>query len=125
MMKHSTRVRVITQVAIVLLLVFYAVVSAEAQTITVRGKVVAVADGDTIIILDANKHQHKIRFQGIDAPERSQAFGTRARQHLSDLVFGKDVEVRIDKRDRYGRSVSVVRRDGTDINLAIIQAGFA
>ncbi len=59
-------------------------ISTAAQGSVVRGRVVAIADGDTITVLDANKRQYKIRFQGIDAPERSQAFGTRARQHLSD-----------------------------------------
>lgn len=92
---------------------------------SVVGRVVAIADGDTLTVLDSNKRQHKVRLQGIDAPERRQAFGVRARQHLSDLVFNKNVEVRVDKKDRYGRSVSVVMLDGTDINLAMIQAGFA
>lgn len=36
------------------------------------GKVVKVADGDTITVLD-NNIQHRIRLQGIDAPERKQA----------------------------------------------------
>jgi endonuclease YncB( thermonuclease family) len=45
-------------------------------------------DGDTIVVLDANKVQHKIRLQGIDAPERHQAFGTKSREHLPDLVAG-------------------------------------
>ena len=39
------------------------------------GKVVSVADGDTITILDGDRTQHKIRLSGIDAPERSQALG--------------------------------------------------
>jgi len=45
---------------------------------TIEGKVVGVADGDTITVLDADKIQHKIRLAGIDAPEKKQAFGNRS-----------------------------------------------
>lgn len=65
--------------------------SVHADTIT--GRVVGVADGDTITVLDANRQQHKIRLQGIDAPEKAQPFGERSKQNLSRLVFGKDVRV--------------------------------
>jgi len=77
--------------------------SASAQQQTITGKVVGVSDGDTITVLDADKRQHKIRLEGIDAPESSQDYGSRAKQSLSDLVFGKTVTVTSSKRDRYGR----------------------
>jgi micrococcal nuclease len=54
----------------------------------INGKVVKVADGDTITVLK-NKTQHKIRLFGIDAPERRQDFSDRAKQFVADLVFGK------------------------------------
>lgn len=73
-----------------------------------EGKVVSVADGDTITVLDSNKIQHKIRLSGIDAPERGQAFGNVSKQHLANLVFGKAVKVETTKKDRYGRSVGKV-----------------
>jgi len=53
------------------LLVF--AISAHAETIT--GRVVGIADGDTVTVLDAQKVQHKIRLAGIDAPEKAQPFG--------------------------------------------------
>ena len=49
-----------------------------ANAETVSGRVVGVADGDTITVLDADKVQHKIRLDGIDAPEKKQAFGIAA-----------------------------------------------
>jgi endonuclease YncB( thermonuclease family) len=64
------------------------------------GRVVRVTDGDTIVVLDANNSQHKNRLQGIDAPERKQAFGTKSKEHLSDSVTGKIVIVDYSKRDR-------------------------
>ena len=71
----------------------------------ISGRVVGVADGDTITVLDAAKTQHKVRLAGIDALEKAQAFGERSKQNLSALVFGKDVRADCNKRDRYGRDV--------------------
>jgi hypothetical protein len=49
----------------------------------IEGRVVGVSDGDTITVLDDSNTQHKIRFTGIDAPEKGQAFGERSKQGLS------------------------------------------
>jgi endonuclease YncB( thermonuclease family) len=91
--------------------------SAAAQPQTITGKVVAIADGDTLTVLDASNRQHKIRLDGIDAPESSQDWGSRAKQSLSDLVFGKTVTVISSKKDRYGRTLGKVMLDKRDINL--------
>jgi len=92
---------------------------------TLTGRVVRVTDGDTIVILDANDTQHKIRLTGIDAPERGQAFGTKSKEHLSDSVAGETVVVEYDKYDRYGRVLGKVLLDGNDVNLEQIEAGLA
>src|SRR5882672_476396 len=80
----------------------------------IAGKVVGVTDGDTVTILDDRNIQHKIRLEGIDAPERSQDFGSVSRQNLSKLVFGRRVQVIGDKSDRYGRTVAKIMIDGRD-----------
>ena len=92
---------------------------------TIAGRVVGVADGDTVTVLDANKARHKIRLSGIDAPEKNQPFGQRSKQSLSDLVFAKTVTVEADKRDRYGREVGKVLVSGIDANLVQVQRGLA
>jgi endonuclease YncB( thermonuclease family) len=79
---------------------------AHADTLT--GTVVAVADGDTITVLDANHEQHKIRLAGIDAPEKSQPFGQNSKQSMSTLIFGKEVDVQWHKHDRYQRIIGKV-----------------
>jgi len=104
--------------------------SAGATRATTRskalvGKVVSIADGDTLTVLDASDTQHRIRLSGIDAPESRQAFGTRSRQHLADLDFSKVVTVEYDKRDRYGRTLGKVLIDGRDANLEQIKSGMA
>ena len=96
-----------------------------AHADTLSGRVVRVTDGDTIVILDSNNTQHKIRLTGIDAPERKQAFGTKSKEHLSYSVAGKFVIVEYSKRDRYQRILGKVLLDDDDMNLDQIQAGLA
>lgn len=91
----------------------------------IQGKVVSVTDGDTITVLDQSKTQHKIRLSGIDAPERGMPFGKKSKEHLSELVAGKQVTVETTKLDRYKRSVGKVLVEGLDANLAQVEAGFA
>ena len=97
----------------------------NAFAITIVGRVVGVADGDTVTVLDADKTQHKIRLSGIDAPEKKQPFGQRSKESLSELVFSKTVTVVTDKRDRYGREVGKVLIEGVDANLVQVQRGYA
>ena len=79
-----------------------------ARAEILHGVVVGVSDGDTITVLDAGNQQHKIRLAGIDAPEKKQDFGQRSKEHLSQLVFGKQVEVEWKKLDRYKRVIGKV-----------------
>jgi endonuclease YncB( thermonuclease family) len=90
-----------------------------------EGKVVAVSDGDTLIVLTPEKQQIKVRLVEIDAPEKSQAYGQRSKQSLSDLVFGKQVHVEQQDRDRYGRVVGRVYAGGLDINAEQVKRGMA
>ncbi len=91
----------------------------------ITGRVVGVADGDTITVLDADKVQHKIRLSGIDAPEKKQPFGNRSKESLSDLAFDKTVDVETSKRDRYGRQIGKVLVNGRDVNLVQVERGMA
>lgn len=84
-----------------------------------------VADGETLIVFDTTNTQHRIRLQGIDAPERKQPFGKKSKAYLSDLVAGKEVTVEYNKRDRYRRILEVVMIGGEDANLRQIKGGFA
>jgi endonuclease YncB( thermonuclease family) len=91
----------------------------------VSGRVVGVADGDTVTVLDGENTQHKIRLMGIDAPEKAMPFGQRSKQSLSGLIFGKEVQVEVRAKDRYKREVGRILLDGRDINLAQVQSGMA
>jgi micrococcal nuclease len=97
------RVRILT--CIVALIVLAWTVPARAEDFT--GKVVGISDGDTITVL-RGRTPVKIRLHGIDSPESSQDYGTRAKQATSELAFGKVVTVQSRGTDRYGRTVALL-----------------
>lgn len=90
-----------------------------------EGRVVKVYDGDTITLLDKDMQQHRIRFYGIDAPEKSQSFGKRSQENLANMIAGKMVDVDVQAEDRYGRSVGIVYLDDVDINKRQVADGYA
>ena len=95
----------------------------SAETFT--GPVIGVADGDTISVLRAGRRE-VVRLRGIDAPERRQAYGERAKQHAAALAFGKVVAVEAAGRDRHGRLLAEVRLpDGRSLNQELVRAGLA
>lgn len=55
------------------------------------GRVVAIADGDTLTVLIAAQQHVRVRLAEIDTPEAGQPYGSRAREALSELAFGKEV----------------------------------
>lgn len=90
-----------------------------------RGKVVGVADGDTITVLRDGRDQVKIRLYGIDAPESGQPFGKASKRNLAAMVYGQQVQVEVMDTDRYGRTVARVFVHGEDVNAAQLRSGHA
>lgn len=91
----------------------------------VVGLVVAIADGDTLTVLNEDFQQVKVRLAEIDAPEKRQPFGARSRQSLSDLCHEKRAEVRVIDVDRYKRIVGRVTCAGVDANAEQVRRGLA
>lgn len=99
--------------------------------------VVAVSDGDTFTARCGEPGQYeqvKVRMAAIDAPERRQAFGERAKEALSEVIYKQTVEMQCPKTDHYKRSVCTVRvaprsaPDGPrtlDVGLAMVSIGLA
>lgn len=84
-----------------------------------------VSDGDTITLLDAQHHQHKIGLDGIGAPESRQPFGGASKRHLSELAVNREAVAECHKTDRYGREVCRVLVGGTDVCLDLPPSGYA
>ena len=88
-------------------------------------KVVSVTDGDTIKVYNAEQGQVKIRFYGIDTPEKAQPYGKAAGKYLTSLIAGAVVEVESVTKDRYGRTVGIVWNNETNINQEMVRSGYA
>ena len=85
---------------------------------------VSVHDGDTLTVL-IDHRPVRVRLTDIDAPELGQPFGTRSRQSLSELCFGKPAELDVRSRDRYGRTLAQVTCVGKDANAEQVRRGYA
>jgi endonuclease YncB( thermonuclease family) len=99
--------------AVASLLALFMVV-APATAADFKGEVIRVLDGDTIEVLHEKKPE-RIRLYGIDCPERGQAFGQKAKQATSLLLFGKEVRIERHGRDKHRRTMGTVF-DG-DLNV--------
>ena len=95
------------------------------QDHVITGRVIAVADGDTVTVLDQNNQQHKIRLAAIDTPERGQPFGQAARDAIGTLCYNRFVTVRVQESDRYGRLIGWINADGQSINHRLVRDGMA
>ena len=109
--------------SLVAYLIFSFTLSATADVLD--GTVVGISDGDTITVLDKTRKEHKVRLMGIDAPEKSQAFGSEAKQTLSNYIYKKEVTVEYKKYDKFKRIVGKVTMDSQDICLQMISDGMA
>ena len=91
-----------------------------------QAKVIHIADGDTITVLNQSNKQIKIRLNGIDCPEKGQAYGNKAKNFTKDLVAGQPVTIQAHDQDRYGRTIgNVIVGDGRSLSQELLKAGYA
>lgn len=89
------------------------------------GVVSHVTDGDTLWVRPEGGAPVKVRLQGIDAPERCQAWGPQAREALAARVLHRQVQVRVRAKDDYQRTIGVVELDGQDVAAWLVREGHA
>ncbi|TXN37725.1 nuclease [Flagellimonas hymeniacidonis] len=91
-----------------------------------KGKVVQVKDGDTVVILDEDNQQHVIRVADIDCPEYAQPFSKVAKRFTSDEIYLKLVFVEEKGKDRYGRIIGFINYDsGKNLSEELLKKGLA
>lgn len=116
--------RLLTGGVLALTLFLLAAKAALGDAITPR--VIGLQDSDPIAVLAPGNVQYRIRLAGFDAPEHDQAFGTRSKQNLSGLVFGKTVNLDCGKGESYGRLVcTILLPTGEDVCLDQVRVGMA
>lgn len=111
------------QVYLIFLAILFALPAYSSDNTPIAGRVVDVADGDTITVLTQNQDQIKIRLSGVDCPESFQVHGEKAKQFTSSLVSGKRVRLEPETVDQYGRTVALVFMGGTNVNEQIVAHG--
>ena len=92
---------------------------------TLSGKVVAIKDGDTVVVLDSLNNQTTLRLAEVDCPEKNQPFGTKAKQFTSEQIYFKTIKYVITDTDKYGRSIAMIYYDTDNkyLSAEIIKAG--
>ena len=130
--------RAVALVAIAAL--FASAPSAAAPDLTDRGEgeVVGIVDGDTIdVLVDADLAMRlgfpkrksplsfRMRLDQVDTPERGQPWGKKAKEALSDLIFGRRVRFVIVDVDRYDRAVAQVYLGDHWVNTWLVEQGHA
>ena len=88
-----------------------------------EGKVISVLDGGTIEVLHDHKPE-RIRLYGIDCPEKRQAFGQKAKQATSSLLFGKEVRIESHGRDEHRRTLGTVFDGDLNVNQELVKEGW-
>ena len=101
----------------------------------VSAKVIAVIDGDTLLLMPLNASRasprfYKLRLADIDAPELGQPFGLESKRDLAGLVLHQQVRVVTVATDRYGRRIGWISfagptNTGVDINTELVERGDA
>jgi endonuclease YncB( thermonuclease family) len=95
-----------------------------AQAETFSAKVIAVMDGDTVMVL-RDGQKLKIRMANIDAPEKGQAYGKQSRDSLLEMVGKKQVQIDSQAIDQYGRMIGSISEGGRNVNQEQVRRGMA
>lgn len=109
---------------ITLLFLLFSLTTLFSQT-TLKAKVIGIKDGDTVVVLDSLNNQTTLRLAEVDCPEKSQPFGTKAKQFTSDQIYLKTIQYLVTDKDRYGRSIAMIYYDEDNkyLSAEIIKAG--
>ena len=115
-------------------LIFLSLLAFATSSAALSGLVTRVADGDTLWVRlepsesradPGGRRPLKIRLQGIDAPERCQAWGAQAKAALEGRVLHRKVRLKSSATDDYHRSIATLELDGEDIGAWMVGHGHA
>lgn len=110
--------------AILLALLILSAAATSDDRPVLAGRVTKIVDGDTIDV-KLQSGPIRIRFHGVDAPEKAQAHGKEATAALSALIMGRDVQIEPFEQDRYDRLIGIVYLDELNVNAELVRNGHA
>lgn len=97
----------------------------KLESKNLKGTIIHVSDGDTVTLLESSGRKHKIRLNGIDAPEIGQPYGEEAKAYVERMVLHQSVEVLVAGTDQYKRILGEVYAGATNINEELLKQGLA
>lgn len=101
------------------------VASLHAQR-EVWGKVVKIKDGDTFVLLLADKSEVTVRLAYIDCPEKGQSYYQKAKDYTSTMIFGSNIKCLLLKKEKYQRFLGVAYLpDDSQLNEILVRQGWA
>jgi endonuclease YncB( thermonuclease family) len=91
-----------------------------------QGRVIKVAGGDALSLLDEQGREHSLHLAFVDTPELGQPFGDEAQTALASLVLNRQVTAKVlgADGDRL-QFAEVTRQDGQQVGLELIRRGLA
>ena len=96
--------------------------AADATNPVLVGVVTKVVDADTIDVR-LSSGSLRVRLYGIDAPERSQPWGSEATAFLSGKILHQTVELEPFQQDRYERMIAIVHKGDVNVNTELMRLG--
>jgi endonuclease YncB( thermonuclease family) len=97
-----------------------------ASAETIEGRIVAVADGDSLtVVVNKDKKRYRVRLAEIDAPELKQPFGAASRKSLAEICLKKPAAIEVIETDVHKRVIARVKCEGIDANLEQVRRGMA
>ena len=97
---------------------------AANQAQYIDGKVISITDGDTFRIESENR-RITVKLAGVDAPYKNQEYGMKARQMLGNLLFNKNIRIKVVARTGVSYLEGVVYLDNKDVNAEMVRHGYA
>jgi endonuclease YncB( thermonuclease family) len=123
-MKHATRTHTARRAAAIAGAILTLLLAGAAGD-DYAARVLRVMDGDTLRVATATA-QYTIRLRTVDAPELAQPYGPAAAAAAAALCQNKDLTIRPNNQDPYGRTVAtVILPDESTLQDHLLDAGLA
>jgi micrococcal nuclease len=124
-MMRSQRI-LLTLISIILFALIYDNFSGIFASEAKRENAIAtnIIDGDTIVVSGGER----VRLLGVDTPEKGEFYYSESKKKLESLIENKEVELERgegDDKDKYGRLLRYIFLNGTNINLKLVEEGYA
>ncbi|MGQ0542777.1 MAG: thermonuclease family protein [Blastocatellia bacterium] len=89
------------------------------------GRVISVLSGDTLHVTDRSSKNHQVKLSSAKAPDPAKPIGKQSRDHLANLVQGRDVVVIAQRNAENGTIIGKVMFAGVNLGAEQIRSGFA